>query len=127
MSVSGYGVDLAWCAYLYEQKGFDRSRTCAIVDAHPIDHLGTGVVEFVIRDCEQCTHNSYSYTYTDTHSATAQTFGGGEEGKGRELDYYTWGRIEWRRYARLVGRGLLDWKRLEVLRKVPLEQAERVG
>lgn len=100
LSVSGYGVDLAWCSYLYEQKGFDRSRTCAVVDAHPIDHL-------------------------DTHSATSQVFNAeGEE--GRELDYYTWGRIEWRRYARLVGRGLQDWKRLDVLRRVPLDDGGRV-
>lgn len=96
LSVSGYGVDLAWCAYLYEQKGFDRSRTCAIVDGHPIDHL-------------------------DTHAATSQTFGGANKEKGQgELDYYTWGRMEWRRYAKTVGRGLQDWKRLDVLRRVPL-------
>lgn len=100
LSVSGYGVDLAWCAYLYEQKGFDRSRTCAIVDAHPIDHL-------------------------DTHSATAQRFGGGGS-SGEELDYYTWGRIEWRRYYRIVGRGLQDWQRQRVLRRVPLEHTERL-
>lgn len=101
LSVSGYGVDLAFCPYLYEQKGFERSRTCAIVDAHPIDHL-------------------------DTHSATSQIFR--TEGKeGQKLDYYTWGRIEWRRYARLVGRGLQDWKRLHVLRRVPLEEGRGEG
>lgn len=98
LSVSGYGVDLAWCAYLYERKGFDRSRTCAIVDAHAIDHL-------------------------DTHAATSQRFGsGGGEERTEQLDYYTWGRMEWRRYARIVGRMLQDWKRLDVLRRVPLER-----
>lgn len=38
-AVSGYGVDLAWCPYLYEQMGFRRDRTCAVVDSHPIDHI----------------------------------------------------------------------------------------
>lgn len=104
LSVSGYGVDFAFCPYLYEQKGFDRSRTCAIVDAHPIDHL-------------------------DTHTATSQVFAGvNAEGKEwREFDYFTWGRIEWRRYARLVGRGLQDWKRMDVLRRVPLNKGAGVS
>jgi hypothetical protein len=45
-AVTGYGVDMAWCHYLHERKGYRPERTCAVVDAHPIDHIDsrTGTV-----------------------------------------------------------------------------------
>lgn len=54
VAVSGYGVDMGWCPYLCEKKGFNPQRTCAVIDMHPIDHL-------------------------DTHSATGRAYAGGKE------------------------------------------------
>lgn len=77
-AVSGYGVDIFWCAYLSEKYGFPRHRTCAVVDDHPIDHL-------------------------DTRSATGQSFGGGREGKGEEQHGYAFfGFREWAHYGQVL-------------------------
>jgi hypothetical protein len=38
-SVSAWGVDTAWCPYLYEVCGFPKDGSCAVVDVFYIDHL----------------------------------------------------------------------------------------